>query len=359
MTSGSRRVVGWVAVVVLVGVAGVVGWWAGRTAVAPPEVVESSDAVAYEVGVDSVSRVLRFQGSAVWPLTDGPLSRAAGVVTSVAIDVGDTVDAGNVLYAVDLRPVVVAEGDTPMFRSLALRAEGPDVAQLQSMLATLGFFDGEADGVFGATTGTAVRAWQTSLGVEPDGVVQAGDVVFARELPLVVVPSETVAVGASVSGGEEAFRVVPEAPRFWVPLSPDQRSLVPSDVPVQVEHPGGIWDAVVVDVVEDPERFNLEYVLGGPDGGPVCGGACLDAVPLTGQTDFPVFFVVVPETTGPMVPVAAVHTGPGGEASVTMASGEVRPVTVLAGFGGMVIVDGIEPGELVLVTELDGTEGVG
>ncbi len=87
-------------------------------------------------------------------------------MTSVAVSAGDEVSAGGqVLYAVNLRPVVVAAGETPAFRSLGRGASGgADVAQLQGLLAGLGFFDGDADGEFGWATESAVRDWQESLG---------------------------------------------------------------------------------------------------------------------------------------------------------------------------------------------------
>lgn len=48
---------------------------------------------------------------------------------------------------------------------------GPDVRQLQQMLRALGFYRGPVDGVYGAETEAAVRAFQQSRRLTPDGVV--------------------------------------------------------------------------------------------------------------------------------------------------------------------------------------------
>lgn len=106
-------------------------------------------------------------------------NQAVGTVTSVTVAAGDEVTPpGQVLYAVNLRPVVVAAGATPSFRSMGRGVSGADVGQLQGLLTGIGVFDGDVDGVFGWATEQAVRDWQDALGIEDDGVVQAGDVVF-------------------------------------------------------------------------------------------------------------------------------------------------------------------------------------
>jgi peptidoglycan hydrolase-like protein with peptidoglycan-binding domain len=42
---------------------------------------------------------------------------------------------------------------------------------LQDRLRTLGFLQGEADGVFGTETVAAVKAAQSNFQLEPDGIV--------------------------------------------------------------------------------------------------------------------------------------------------------------------------------------------
>lgn len=61
-------------------------------------------------------------------------------------------------------------------RTLYLRMpffHGKDVKQLQNILNTLGFVVGDADGIFGAHTESALRDFQSSVGLLDDGVVGA------------------------------------------------------------------------------------------------------------------------------------------------------------------------------------------
>ncbi len=347
------RVVVALVVVVLVVAAGLAGWWAASVALAPPDDPledQTVDDIAYEVGVETIGRDLRFQALAEWSTVDGPINRAAGTVTDLAVAPGDTVASGDSLYFVDLEPVVVAEGATPMFRDLGLRSEGSDVAQLQMLLIDKGFLTDEADGVFGASTRRAVEGWQESLGVDDTGVVRVGDVVFVEGLPRPVVPGEEVVDGRLLAGGEEALRLLPEGPRFWIPLSSDQRTLVPPDAPVVVEYSGGVWDAVTFEVVDSTQGVGgIDYVLAGPDGGPVCGDDCSSEIPIVGVSEFEVRVVVIPVTTGPGIPVSAIRTGADGNPFVRLESGEEVTVDIVQSTGGTAIVAGIDAGQVVLV----------
>lgn len=326
------------------------GWWAGTVAVEPPDdPLADREPVTYTVEVGSVGRSLRFAAVAEWRFQDLARNAASGVVTSVEIAPGDVVEAGDVLYTVDLRPVIVAQGVVPAFRDLSLRTEGEDVTQLQVFLAAHGFYDGELDGTFGTGLRAAVRSWQESLGLEDDGLVRRSDLIFVPELPARVVLSEQMTVGAPLSGGELVVRRVLDEVRFWIPLAPEQRSLVPLSAEVRVLHGDSMWAARIADAVEDDTRGELSLILEGPDGGSLCGDDCGE-VSLRGQSSFPAEIVVVPETEGPVVPVGAVGSLPDGSTVVTLQDGSQVPVTVVAAADGLAVVDGIEAGEVVLLS---------
>ena len=53
--------------------------------------------------------------------------------------------------------------------ALSPGSTGPQVAALQQQLRQRGFDPGQFDGSFGPSTDTAVRAFQQSVGLEPDG----------------------------------------------------------------------------------------------------------------------------------------------------------------------------------------------
>ncbi|MEX0796023.1 MAG: peptidoglycan-binding domain-containing protein [Acidimicrobiia bacterium] len=326
------------------------GWWAASVSLEPPEdPLGDPVPVEYTVTDGTVGRSLRFASVASWQFRDLARNASSGVVTSVAIGPGDEVSAGDVLYAVDLRPVVVAQGATPMFRDLGLNAEGPDVVQVQELLAVLEFYDGEIDGIFGSGVRAAVRDWQDALGLEDDGVVRRGDVVFVGSLPARVVLTDEVSVGAPLAGGEVVVRELVGDPEFGIPLSPEQRSLVPLSADVFVTYDGGVWPGRIVEAVEDELRGELRLILEAPGGGAVCGLDCAGAVPLLGESSFSTEIVVVPETEGPVVPVAGIVTDPDGSASVRLVDGEMADVTVVAVADGLAVVEGLSAGDVILL----------
>ena len=327
-----------------------VAFWAGRAALEPPEdpLAAGDDPVTFVVEVGTVGRSLSFTAVAEWPLVPAGRHSGSGVVTSVEVTPGQVVDAGDVLYSVDLRPVVVARGAVPMFRPLDLRDEGADVAQLQELLSVLGHYGGEVDGVFSGSTRAAIREWQESLGVEDTGVVQPGDLVFTEALPRRVMLSESVTPGARLADGEVVVSVVPDDPVFRIPLSPEQANLVPLAADVAVSYAEGSWDARIDRAVES-NPGQLDLVLVGADGGSVCREACVDWVDLTGSTRFRAEIVVIPETSGPVVPVGALSTDAANNPSVTLVDGSLVPVTVIESANGIAVVDGIEPGTEILL----------
>lgn len=337
---------------VLVAVAAA-GFWAGRVALAPPEnpLADDVEPVTYEVVEQTLGQSLQFAAVAEWGTS--PLGRAwtPGVVTSVDFASGESVDAGDVLFTVDLRPVVIAAGAVPAFRDLQDGDRGADVAQLQAMLGELGFLSAAPDGEFGDGTLAAVRAWQDSLGVANDGIVRHGDILFAADLPARVVATEPLAVGAPLSGGEVVVNRLSSAPSVVIPLTPEQRNLVPISGAVLLAYPEGTWEAVIARAAESSEQGfeRLDLVLEAPGGGPVCGEACAKWIPEMGRTDFQAEIVVIPETTGPVVPVAAIITDPIGAQSVLLLGGEQVPVEVLVSTGGLAVVSGIEPGDVVVL----------
>lgn len=327
-----------------------VAFWAGRTALEPPEdpLANVEDPVTYVVEVGTVGRSLSFTAVADWPLVPAGRQSGSGVVTSVEVTPGRLVDAGDVLYSVDLRPVVVAQGSVPMFRSLGLRDEGTDVAQLQQLLSALEFYSGEVDGVFGGSTRAAVREWQDSLGVDDTGVVEAGDLVFVEGLPSRMVLSESVLPGARLSDGEVVVSVVPGVAEFRIPLSTEQADLVPLSADVLVTYAEGMWEARIDKAVES-NPGQLDLVLVGATGGSVCGEACVNWVDLRGTTNFRAEVVVIPETIGPVVPVGALSSDAANNPSVTLADGSLIPVTVIESANGIAVVDGVEVGTEILV----------
>ena len=174
-----------VALVALVAlVLGGVGVWSISIVLRPAKVPLDETTFTYvTVEPGEVGSSISLNTVAAWSPEQAGTNQAAGVVTDVAISAGDDVTQGAVLYSVNLRPVVVAQGLVPAFRSITQNTRGADVAQLQKMLAETGFYTGSADGEIGAKTISAIQAWQESLGTLPTGVVELGDIMFVPSLP--------------------------------------------------------------------------------------------------------------------------------------------------------------------------------
>ena len=105
-------------------------------------------------------------------------------ITSVDVAVGDVVTSGRALVSV--------AGDELM--------TGDDVLQLEAALVALGFgVDVSVDGVFDAATIAAVVEFQIAVGMEPDGRIDLGDVVFRSGA--VRVNERLTSVGSTVNAG--------------------------------------------------------------------------------------------------------------------------------------------------------------
>lgn len=92
--------------------------------------------------------------------------------------VGQVIRAGETLWRVDTKPVVLMNGTLPAYRALHRGDEGTDVLQLERGLSAAGYATGSIDGTFDADTAAAVRAWQDDRGLKATGVVELGRVVF-------------------------------------------------------------------------------------------------------------------------------------------------------------------------------------
>lgn len=352
MTGRGRGLGAWLWALALVVAAGL-GAVFGRWAFVPPGVEEATDAPAtVDVAEMTVGRSLPLAVSAAWEARPFGVGAASGVLTSLEVADGDTVGVGDRVFSVELRPVVAAVGEVPAFRDLSQGARGADVAQVQQLLIDTGFVAGSADGVFGPATTRAVRAWQASLGLERDGVVRAGDVVFAARLPARVRVAEDVAVGTRVAPGDVVLSVLDGAPEF-VATIPQASSADPS-LPIEVTFAEEVVETVVAGSRNDMSG-NTIWTLTRVDGTSVCADRC-EQVPLD-QNDavYPARQVLVPEVTGPGVPAAAVWFTASGEPYVVLPDGTQVPVTILGQGQGGVVLDGVENGTTVVLADQTGT----
>lgn len=185
--------------------------------------------------------------------TDDSLSLSgnlAGVVTNV-VAVGATIQQGDVLYRVNGEPVVVMYGDIPAYRTMRDLDEnmtGDDVLQLETALVAMGYDpEGSAtvDREFTDFTETMVERWQEDLGVEEDGVVQLGDVIFIPRAADVL--AVAVEVGQSINPGQPVVTVTAGDPLQGEDVLQLEAAL--AALGYDVPSVDGIWDEATKNAV--------------------------------------------------------------------------------------------------------------
>lgn len=341
-----RRTVLWVVSVLLAAGVGLAAGWLAFTP--PPAPVEEAPLQTVRVTEGELGRTVAVSVSASWPVTTTVLAQGQGTITSLELDPGAQVSAGEALLTVDLRPVLAAQGDIPAFRDLARGDRGRDVAQLQEFLAQLGHYGGAADGAFGPSTTAAVQRWQRDIGVEADGRVRRGDLVYVPELPSRVTLAEEIAVGAPLTPGQPLGRVLGTRPQFAVTVS-DNATQPPPQAEVEVQGPEGeVWTGQLsaTTPTSGPDDPDQSVPLVAIEEEPLCGDAC-DLVPGEGSTTYPGRATLIPQQRGPLVPVAAIATKPDGRTILLTPEGDEIDIEILVTDGSHAVVDGIEPGEEV------------
>ena len=189
-------------------------WWAGRATTTTSALAHRSIAPATPVLTAPVVRkrlgmTLRATGRLVAAgsetITIGAISvpNAESIVTADVIHSGEQIGNGAVVAQVAGRPVFVFTGSTPMYRSLARGESGPDVAQLQQDLASIGYAITDSPGSYGASTSAALAALYRHAGYSPPPAMPYGrrhpvhlivepqsEIVFLNELPATVAASK-------------------------------------------------------------------------------------------------------------------------------------------------------------------------
>ncbi len=87
-----------------------------------------------------------------------------GQVSAVLVQAGDTIEAGDTILALSGRAAVAVPGSFSFFRQLDVGSEGPDVLQLERILATGGYLVGDVDDLFTEETRAGLAEWQADRG---------------------------------------------------------------------------------------------------------------------------------------------------------------------------------------------------
>ncbi len=170
----------------------------------------------------------------------GVVNQRAGTVTGLA-EKGGVVDRGQTLYEVDGVAVPLFFGERPGWRRLDEGVDdGPDVRQLEENLVALGHAEAGSltvDDDFTSATTAAVERWEKSAGVDQDGVVELGEVVFAPGALRVV--EGAITLGAPVAPGVEVLTATSSERVVTVDLDARRQGLVAEGDEVEVELPDG------------------------------------------------------------------------------------------------------------------------
>jgi peptidoglycan hydrolase-like protein with peptidoglycan-binding domain len=347
---GPTKISAAIAIVAVIVAVGAVGWALSVALRQPDDVLASDSTTSVEIREGEVGQSVRLNTVAKWTPQPVGINRAVGVVTGIEAAPGTMVSAGTALYDVNLRPVSIAQGSTPSFRSISLGSKGADVTQLQHMLSELGFYGGVEDGSVEVLTDKAIKAWQSSLDLEPTGTVLAGDIIFVPDLPTrISINAQSVFLGATMSGGEPAIDSFPTEPAFSIAVTENQAESAPADTEVHISSPtGSTWNALVSAQRPDGQSGGIVVTLKGVDDQSICGAEC-SSVPLDGDSLLPSELIVLPSTKGLIVPTSALRTDASGAVHVVDLKGHRKPVEVVASSNGMSVITGVEAGARVRI----------
>lgn len=248
-----RRIVVYplVAAVLLVGTSAAT-WWFTVQSSSSAEAAAVAQApqrtpVTVPVSAGPIEDVVTLHGTVTSGITrDVPAphgGKAQPVVTALNVSSGDTLVEGAVPLHVAGRPVIVFEGDFPLYRDLSYGDVGPDVLMLAQALARLGYLRTAPSNTYNDALAAAVTRLYHDIGSSPPTahVTQA--------------PTDSATTGKN-SGGKNA-QPRPETTTITGGRFPMAESLVISELPVQV----GVVRAAVGDKLADSP---LSIVLGRP-----------------------------------------------------------------------------------------------
>lgn len=337
------------AAVAVIGVVAGIGYltWPSAAADGEKEVtVESAEAVRGDL-----TESVRASGRLGYGATRDLGTSLGGTVTGMPA-LGSIVTVGGELFRVDDRPVVLFQGELPMWRSFERGMEhGTDVLQLEGTLKALGFFDREPDREFAASTAKAIEKWQKSLGLEATGTIEMGRIVFSPAD--VRVAEQKIALGSPAGAG--VLGVSGTSKQISVSVDPDLGALAKAGLEVSVVLPNGIsTNGSIVSVgapVEQDDQSSGEKKLALP-----LTIALADPASADGLDNVSVSVVIdrVKAEDALQVPVLALLARPGGGYAVEVVSGKkIQSVEVELGVfaDGMVEVTGgdLEEGDKVVV----------
>lgn len=271
-----------------------------------------------------------------------------GVVTATPEVETTSWAAGDELMRVNDLPVILAPGTMPAYRNLTSGDTGDDIFQLQALLAELGYIGEDGvQGVFNASTRTALRELEADLGLPRDDARRSERIAFLPAMPFIVEEPPAVGSPAPESIALRLFRAGDI--EFSAIVDPDPR--IARNQRVVVDELGVVLEVAEIGSGAGQLELGLRVA---PDSS--CGQACQGTLPLGVEPASVVGSLeIVAFAEGLGVPVAALSSADGAAGAVVTAEGERCEVEVLDVQDGLARVDPAEcslgPGSLVRVSE--------
>ncbi len=326
----------------------VAAWFAVERDSRPSE-TKREDPLLYEVVEGMVSRIVPSRVQ-----IDDPsvldLAITDGRITRMTIGDGEVVHFHTGMIApvtVDESPSFLIAGEIPMWRDLQQGDTGTDVSQFQAFLVESGYELGRVDGEFGAATAAAVQAWREDVGLPEQAGIRQWEILFVPRTTQRIRVVAGLQVGQSVARQEPLLQLLGDEPRLFL------------DLPRALAGEVTIGDRVTVashscsllvsgvgrsDELTDSVRVGLE-----PSS--IHSSECselMKSADTTSSASFAAKIHIVPTEYGPLLPTSAIRIGDG-TTVVELADGTVVEVRIRATDGATAIVDGVAPGELVVV----------
>jgi peptidoglycan hydrolase-like protein with peptidoglycan-binding domain len=210
------------------------GGGTGRT---PPAVAAPAGATAAVERRDLVDRDT-IAGSLGYA-EDGTLNAgAAGVLTRLP-DPGSVISRGHSLYDIADRPAAfLLYGDLPAWRDFAPgMTDGEDVRQLERNLRALGYDPGQVDDDWDWETTRAVEDFQADRGLDEDGTLKLGEIVFRPGSTRIA--DAKAAVGGSLSPGRPLAGISSTRRAITVDLDARRQRIAKVGAKVTVDMPEG------------------------------------------------------------------------------------------------------------------------
>jgi hypothetical protein len=166
------------------------------------------------------------------------VNRAGGTITAMP-GIGQVIRQGQTLYWVNNHPVVLLNGSTPVSRPLSVGASGPDVAELNADLVTLGYATRSSLSpsldYFGPATASALARLHGRLDGAATGSLALGQAVFLPG-PLRIT-QRNAELGANADPGATILRATSTRRQVLVNIDATQQSSLSVGDPVLITLP--------------------------------------------------------------------------------------------------------------------------